>query len=31
MRFRKGGYIKSDLDEPDEVKMFKSNRNRGFY
>ena len=31
MRFRKGGYIKSDLDEPDEVKMFKSNRNRGYY
>ena len=31
MRFRKGGYIRSDLDEPDEPKMFKSNRNRGYY
>jgi predicted phage terminase large subunit-like protein len=31
MRFRRGGYVGSDLDEKEEPKMFKSNRNRGFY
>ena len=31
MRFRKGGYITTDLDEPDEQRYFKSNRSRGFY
>jgi len=30
-RFRKGGYISTNLDEPDEVKYFKSKRNQGFY
>lgn len=30
-RFRKGGYITSNLDEPDDPVYFKSNRNRGYY
>jgi len=30
-RFRKGGYISTNLDEPDEIKYFKSKRNQGFY
>ena len=29
MRFRKGGYIRTDLDEPDEVKEFR--RKRAYY
>ena len=29
MRFRKGGYIRTDLDEPDEVKEFR--RRRAYY
>ena len=31
MRFRRGGYIRSELDEPDEVKYFKSHRAVGYY
>ena len=31
MRFRKGGYITTNLDEPDEIQYFKSRRNQGFY
>ena len=31
MRFRKGGYIKTDLDEPEPKKYFKSQRNPGYY
>ena len=31
MRFRKGGYITTNLDEPDEIQYFKSNRGRGYY
>ena len=31
MRFRKGGYIAADLDEPDEIQYFKSSRGRGYY
>ncbi len=31
MRFRKGGYIAAELDEPDEIQYFKSNRGRGYY
>jgi len=31
MRFRKGGYIRSALDEPDEQQYFKSNRQQGYY
>lgn len=31
MRFRKGGYIKTDLDEPEPKKYFKSKRNPGYY
>jgi predicted phage terminase large subunit-like protein len=31
MRFRRGGYVGTTLDEPDEVQYFKSIRNRGFY
>jgi predicted phage terminase large subunit-like protein len=30
-RFRRGGYISTNLDEPDEIQYFKSNRNRGYY
>jgi len=30
-RFRRGGYISTDLDEPDEPVYFKSNRNQGYY
>jgi hypothetical protein len=31
MRFRKGGYIGTALDEVDDVREFRSNRNRGYY
>lgn len=31
MRFRKGGYIAAELDAPDEIQYFKSNRGRGYY
>ena len=31
MRFRKGGYIGTTLDEPDEQQYFKSKRNPGYY
>jgi len=31
MRFRKGGYIKTSLDEEDEVQYFKSRRYAGYY
>lgn len=30
-RFRRGGYISTNLDAPDEPIYFKSNRNRGYY
>ena len=30
-RFRRGGYVSTVLDEPDEPVYFKSNRNRGYY
>lgn len=30
-RFRKGGFVSTSLDEPDEIQYFKSNRNRGYY
>jgi predicted phage terminase large subunit-like protein len=30
-RFRRGGYITTDLDEPEEIQYFKSNRNQGYY
>jgi hypothetical protein len=30
-RFRRGGYVSTQLDEPDEPVYFKSNRNRGYY
>ncbi len=30
-RFRQGGYLTVDLDEPEEVRYFKSNRNQGYY
>ena len=30
-RFRRGGYITTTLDEPDEIQYFKSNRNQGYY
>lgn len=31
MRFRKGGYIGTSLDEPDEIRGFKSHRHQGYY
>jgi predicted phage terminase large subunit-like protein len=31
MRFRRGGYIKTDLDEEEPVKKFKSRRNMSYY
>jgi predicted phage terminase large subunit-like protein len=31
MRFRKGGYITTNLDEPDEIQYFRRNRNQGYY
>ncbi len=31
MRFRKGGYVGTNLDEPEEVRYFKSNRSKGYY
>lgn len=30
-RFRRGGYITTNLDEPEEIQYFKSNRNQGYY
>ena len=30
-RFRRGGYVSTALDEPDEPVYFRSNRNRGYY
>ena len=30
-RFRRGGYVSTALDEPDEIQYFRSNRNRGYY
>ena len=30
-RFRKGGYVSTNLDEPDEIQYFKSKRNQGYY
>jgi predicted phage terminase large subunit-like protein len=30
-RFRRGGYITTNLDEPDEIQYFRSNRNQGYY
>jgi predicted phage terminase large subunit-like protein len=31
MRFRSGGFIRLPTDEPDEIKLFKSRRNAGYY
>ena len=31
MRFRRGGFIRLDTDEPDPIKYFKSKKNAGFY
>ena len=31
MRFRRGGFIVLDTDEPEEVVYFKSRRNKGYY
>lgn len=31
MRFRQGGYVKTDLDEEDEIPMFKSQKSKGYY
>ena len=31
LRFRRGGFVQLDSDEPDEVKYFKSKRHQGYY
>jgi hypothetical protein len=31
LRYRRGGFIRLQSDEPDEVKEFKSRRNKGYY
>lgn len=31
MRFRKGGYIRTNLDQDDEIEYFKSRRHQGYY
>ena len=31
LRFRQGGFIRLNSDEPDDVKEFKSNRHKGYY
>jgi predicted phage terminase large subunit-like protein len=31
MRFRKGGYVTTELDAEDEIQYFRSNRNQGYY
>ena len=31
MRFRGGGFIRTDMDEPDPIREFKSHRNVGYY
>jgi predicted phage terminase large subunit-like protein len=31
MRFRQGGYITTNLDEPDDIVYFKSHRHQGYY
>ena len=31
LRFRQGGFIRLNSDEPDEVKEFRSNRHKGYY
>lgn len=31
MRFRQGGFIRLPTDEPDELKLFKSRRTKGYY
>ena len=31
LRFRRGGFIRLDSDEPEEIRYFKSKRNAGFY
>jgi predicted phage terminase large subunit-like protein len=30
-RFRKGGYVTTNLDEPDEIQYFRSRRKQGYY
>jgi predicted phage terminase large subunit-like protein len=30
-RFRKGGYVGTKLDEPDDIRYFKSHRAQGYY
>jgi len=30
-RFRRGGYVTTNLDEPEDIVYFKSNRNQGYY
>jgi predicted phage terminase large subunit-like protein len=30
-RFRRGGYVSTNLDEPDDIVYFKSKRNQGYY
>jgi phage terminase large subunit-like protein len=30
-RFRRGGYVTTNLDEPEDIVYFRSNRNQGYY
>ncbi len=30
-RFRRGGYVTTNLDEPDDIIYFKSRRQQGYY
>jgi phage terminase large subunit-like protein len=31
LRYRRGGFIRLDSDEPEEIKEFKSRRHAGYY
>ena len=31
LRFRQGGFIRLDTDEPEDIQLFKSRRNKGYY
>jgi len=31
LRFRQGGFIRLDNDEPEDIQLFKSNRHKRYY
>ena len=31
MRYRQGGFIRLPTDEPEDIKLFKSQRHKGYY